>query len=133
MERPFTIVVAENDPGIRDEIEAALRSEDLRVVGAEDGLDILMAAVHEDPDLVVVDLSVSEESGCDVIQLLRCCDATAEVPIIALSGAADSRIVERAFGTGADDVLPKPVTPAQLRARVDTWLLRGHHEVQPAA
>jgi DNA-binding response OmpR family regulator len=133
MERPFTIVVAESDPGIRDEIEAALRSEDHRVVGAEDGLDTLMAAVREDPDLVVVDLSVSEESGCNVIQLLRCCDMTAHIPIIALSGAADSRIVERAFGTGADDVLPKSVPPAQLRAQVDVWLLRGHQEILPAA
>jgi two-component system, OmpR family, response regulator len=133
MERPFTIVVAENDPGMRDVIEEALRSEDRRVVGAQDGLDTLMAAVQEGPDLVVLDLALSEESGCDVIQLLRCCGTTADVPIIALSGPADSTLVERAFGTGADDVLPKPVVPAQLRARVETWLLRGHQQIQRAA
>ena len=133
MERPFTIVVAENDPGTRDVIADALRSEDHRLVRAEDGLDTLMAAVREDPDLVVVDLSLSEESGCNVIKLLRCCDSTADIPIIALSGAADSAVVEQAFGTGADDVLSKPVAPAQLRARVDTWLLRGRHDYQPAA
>jgi CheY-like chemotaxis protein len=81
-----------------------------------------LADSGEPPDLVLA--QVSGET-LDALGSLRAGPGTAQVPILALAGAESDINGSELFAAGADDVLQEPVQPAQLRARLRTWLLRG--------
>jgi CheY-like chemotaxis protein len=82
-----------------------------------------VANLAEAPDLVLV--QSASESILGAIGELRAGKGSANVPVVVLA-AEDSNVdPEQAFAAGADDMLQEPVLPAQLRARLRTWLLRG--------
>jgi CheY-like chemotaxis protein len=81
-----------------------------------------VAQSAEPPDLVLSQVSAALP---DVLRTLRGGRCTTEVPIVVLAGRKDDVIPPDLFAAGADDVLQEPVQPAQLRARLRTWLLRG--------
>ncbi len=132
MARHFTILVVDDDVRVREAIRTILCHDHHDVVTASNGVEALAEAMHEGPDLVLLDLTMPGMDGHEVIKLLRCCDVTFDVPIIALAERGDED-AELTFKEGADDLLTKPFAPAHLRARVKTWLLRGGHSNQRAA
>jgi CheY-like chemotaxis protein len=82
-----------------------------------------VASVTEAPDLVLV--QSKGDSVLTAIQEIRAGKASANVPVVVLVAEDCSVDTEQAFAAGADDLLQEPVLPAQLRARLRTWLLRG--------
>jgi DNA-binding response OmpR family regulator len=82
-----------------------------------------VASVNEAPDLVLV--QSKGDSVLAAIQEIRAGKASANVPVVVLVAEDCSVDTEQAFAAGADDLLQEPVLPAQLRARLRTWLLRG--------
>jgi len=82
-----------------------------------------VASVTEAPDLVLV--QSNGESSLAAIQEIRAGKASANVPVVVLAAQDSAVDTQQAFAAGADDLLQEPVLPAQLRARVRTWLLRG--------
>lgn len=81
-----------------------------------------VAQSAEPPDLVLTQVS---NSLPDVVKVLRDGRCTREVPIVVLATRENEVVPPDLFAAGADDVLQEPVQPAQLRARLRTWLLRG--------
>jgi CheY-like chemotaxis protein len=81
-----------------------------------------VAASAEPPDLVLAQVSTGT---LDAFRMLRRGDRTAHVPVVALTSPECPTGTSELFIAGADDVLDEPFAPAQLRARVRTWLLRG--------
>jgi two-component system, OmpR family, phosphate regulon response regulator PhoB len=75
------------------------------------------------PDILVLDW-VAGETGLELLRQLRLASETKWVPIIILTERADEHDVVSAFGAGADDVLPKPVSVPELFARVEALLRR---------
>lgn len=76
----------------------------------------------EPPDLV---LAQASDETLVALASLRAGPGTAHVPILVLAGAESIINGHQLFAAGADDMLQEPVQPAQLRARIRTWLLRG--------
>lgn len=81
-----------------------------------------VAQSAEPPDLVVTQVS---DGLPDVLKVLRVGRCTTGVPIVVLANRENEVVPPDLFAAGADDVLQEPVQPAQLRARLRTWLLRG--------
>jgi CheY-like chemotaxis protein len=82
-----------------------------------------VASVSEAPDLVLV--QSNGDSIFAAIQEIRAGKASANVPVVVLAAQDSAVDTQQAFAAGADDLLQEPVLPAQLRARLRTWLLRG--------
>ena len=105
---------------------AARRREPLVAEFAVQALPLLLAravaATPEAPGLILVQAS---DLVLDAIQTLRLGAQTAAVPIVVVASTAGQRDPGQLFTAGADDLLQEPLQPAQLRARVRTWLLRG--------
>ena len=80
-----------------------------------------IAQSSEAPDLV---LSQVSEDLPEALRALRSGRFTSEVPVIVLAGPESDLAATAWFAAGADDLLQEPVQPAQLRARLRTWLLR---------
>jgi CheY-like chemotaxis protein len=88
-----------------------------------------IAATSEPPDLV---LAPSTPEAVEAVRTLRSGSRTAGVPIVVLASEDSTVAPDDLFSAGADDFLQQPVQPAQLRARVRTWLLRGRPSLHSA-
>lgn len=122
------ILIVDDEAGIRELLKYNLEKEGFRVEEAEDGQGAVMAARHNRPDLVVLDLMLPGMDGLEVCRTLKNLKETAAVPIIMLT--AKSEEIDKIIGLelGADDYLTKPFSPRELVARVKAVLRRSHKE-----
>jgi two-component system, OmpR family, phosphate regulon response regulator PhoB len=119
-----TVLLAEDDPDIRDLVTFKLRQQGYEVRAFEDGLSALASARDEMPDLALLDITMPGMSGLDVCRELRADPATADVPIILLTARAQESDIETGFSVGADDYVVKPFSPRELVSRVQAVLAR---------
>ncbi len=83
-----------------------------------------VAEAEPPPDAVLADTGDEAWPTLEALRTLRASPRTADVPIVVISSPNARLDPEEAFACGADDLLPIPYAPAQLRARLRTWLLR---------
>jgi CheY-like chemotaxis protein len=102
-----------------------LLEDDLLVLHAVDTAELVRTAESERPDIVLLNLPEDGRDGETACTLLRSCAATRETPIIILAPAGHPEQVVAAIECGANDYLIRPFSPAQLRAKTHTWLLRS--------
>jgi two-component system OmpR family response regulator len=126
---PRTILVADDDPHIRQLLVFALGKAGLDAIEAEDGEATLELAASRQPDLVVLDINMPRLDGLEVCRRLR---ATGDLPILFLSSRDDE--IDRVLGIelGADDYVVKPFSPREVVARVMA-ILRRTQARPPAA
>ncbi|MEP6566185.1 MAG: response regulator transcription factor [Mesorhizobium sp.] len=119
---PHHILVADDDPHIREVICFALEKAGMKTVAVADGAAALLAIERRAPDLVVLDIGMPEMDGLEVCRRLR---QRSDVPVLFLS-ARDEEI-DRIVGLemGADDYVTKPFSPRELVARVNVILRRA--------
>jgi CheY-like chemotaxis protein len=86
---------------------------------------LLASAVAVAPEAPGLILAQASDQVLEAIQTLRSGARTAAVPIVVVASVDGHDDPGQLFAAGADDLLQEPLQPAQLRARVRTWLLRG--------
>jgi two-component system KDP operon response regulator KdpE len=125
------ILVVDDEPQIVRALRINLRARSYDVDTAPDGATALRAASRHQPDLVVLDLGLPDMEGTDVIRGLR---GWTTIPIIVLSGRADSGDKVDALDAGADDYITKPFGIDELLARIRAVTRRAQPagEAQPA-
>jgi len=118
---PRTILVADDDPHIRQLIVFALAKAGLDAIEAEDGEAALAAVAAHQPDLLILDINMPRMDGIEVCRRLR---AAGTLPILFLSSRDDE--IDRVLGIelGADDYVTKPFSPREVVARVMAILRR---------
>ena len=116
-----TVVIIEDEPHIRRFVRMALESEGWQVYEADTAKKGLVEAGTRQPDLLVLDLGLSDGDGLDVIKDVR---TWSGVPIIVLSARSDEKDKIAALDAGADDYLTKPFGVGELLARVRANLRR---------
>jgi CheY-like chemotaxis protein len=102
-----------------------LFEDDLIVLHAVDATELVQTAEGERPDIVLLNVAEDGDEGVAACRLLRSCPAVRETPIIMLAPAGHPEQVVAAIEAGANDYLIRPFSPAQLRAKTHTWLLRS--------
>jgi DNA-binding response OmpR family regulator len=100
------------------------------VVEAADGRQALEAARRHVPDLIVLDLRMPAVHGRDVIRILRKHVATANVPIVVVSGSASERQSLESLVLGANVFLTKPANTEGLVADINRLLSRNESEAR---
>jgi two-component system, OmpR family, KDP operon response regulator KdpE len=109
------VLVVDDEPQILRALRINLRARQYEVATAASGAEALDEAAAHPPDLVILDLGLPDMDGVDVIGGLRGWTA---VPIIVLSGRADSTDKVEALDAGADDYVTKPFGMDELLARM---------------
>jgi DNA-binding response OmpR family regulator len=117
------ILVVDDEPNIREVVEAYLRREGYATVAASDGEEAIERS--EDADLIVLDLMLPRLDGIEVLRRIR---AVRNVPIIMLTAKSDEVDKLIGLGVGADDYITKPFSPRELVARVQALLRRSGAE-----
>ena len=130
MTRMAKILIADDDPHIRQLLAFALEKAGFEVIEAEDGEAALAQAQAAAPDLLVLGLNMPRLSGLDVCRQLR---AKGELPILILSSRDEE--IDRVLGIelGADDYVVKPFSPREVVARVTAILRRARPAASAAA
>lgn len=110
----------DDEPDIREILTLLLTDEGYNVLAAADGAQAL-SLLQKNPELIILDVMMPEQSGYDVCRAIR---ETSLVPILFLS--ARSQETDKVLGLryGGDDYLTKPFSPSELSARVDALLRR---------
>jgi len=122
------LLLVEDDEQIRASMVGALRLEGYDVAEAADGESGLVAFASQQPDLVVLDLRLPDQSGFDVCRQIR---AQSNVPIIFVTAQDDSHDLVAGLEAGADDYVVKPVEPKALAARIRALLRRAAMHDRP--
>ena len=115
------ILVVDDEVGLTRALAINLRAHGYDVETARDGRTALAAAGARPPDLTVLDLGLPDMDGVEVVRGLRGWTA---VPIIVLSGRADSTDKVEALDAGADDYVTKPFGMDELLARARAAMRR---------
>jgi two-component system response regulator MprA len=118
-----SILVVDDDPMIRGLLRQALELDNFRVAAAKDGLDALAQIQASCPDVLVLDVMMPRMDGLAVCQTVRNTPATADLPIILLSGQAHLSKAEM-LHSGASKYLSKPVAIDALVASINELLQR---------
>lgn len=106
----------------------ALGSVGIEFVQAEDGGDGLRAFYVEHPDVVVLDLELSDTNGLSVLQTIR---ELSDVPIVAVT-EEDGKERVRGLRAGADDCVTAPISDEEMSARIEALLRRARRPGQEA-
>jgi CheY-like chemotaxis protein len=94
------------------------------VLLAADGMQAILMAESEVPDLILLDMSLPVIDGWEAARRLKASPATARVPIVALTAHAMAGDREKALAAGCDDYDTKPVDFLNLTAKIDKILSR---------
>ncbi len=134
MEGARTVLVVDDDDGVRTAVTWALEADGFEVLAVGNGLAAMDAIEAAAPVLAVLDLSLPGMGGLDIIRRVRADEARAgrwKLPIIVLSGrdSETDRIV--GLDLGADDYLVKPFSPGELAARARSLLRRSGQPARP--
>lgn len=120
-----TILVVEDDPGIRRVLRSALSADGYRVVESTTARRGSIDAASHKPDLVILDLGLPDFDGVAVIRRIR---EWSPMPILVLSARAGEKSKVDALDAGADDYVTKPFSAGELLARVRAAL---RHATRP--
>ncbi|MCC7371453.1 MAG: response regulator [Chloroflexi bacterium] len=113
-----TVLLADDDPGLRRLVGATLGSEHFNLLSAADGDETLVMAREHLPALILLDIEMPRRSGLEVCRLLKADQRTAHIKIVMLTASGSEVHRTRAFEASADDYFVKPFSPIALLDKV---------------
>ncbi len=118
------ILIAEDEPDIRELVLFMLRFAGYEVVAATNGEEAVRTASREIPDLILLDVRMPRMTGYEACRLMKANPALRDVPIVFLSAKGQEAEIQSGLDAGAEEYLLKPFSPAELTNRVRGILSR---------
>lgn len=119
-----TVAVVEDNADNRLLLQAIL-GDRFELVEYENGSDALKAIESARPDLVLLDISLPDMDGTEILQRIRANASIRDLPVIALTAHAMAGDRERFLAAGFDDYITKPIVDeTQLFASIERLLKR---------
>ncbi|PYM76119.1 MAG: DNA-binding response regulator [Candidatus Rokuibacteriota bacterium] len=122
MPDPPTLLIADDDPGLRESLERTLTREGYRVVLASDGRAALERVQAGGIDLIVTDLRMPGLTGLDLLRAAKAIMPDVDVILLTAFGTVEEAV--KAMKDGAYDFLTKPFRREQLIKLIDKALER---------
>lgn len=116
------VLLVEDDASMRNTLERTLGRRGFEVAPCADGRQALALWQSQQPDVVMLDLSLPGLDGLEVLQQARTAGLATPVLILTARGTVGDRIL--GLNTGADDYLPKPFDLDELEARLRALVRR---------
>lgn len=112
------ILIAEDEPDIRELVAFTLRFAGYEVVAANNGEEAVQTASREVPDLILMDVRMPRMTGYDACRVMKANPDLADVPVVFLSAKGQEAEIQTGLDAGAEEYLLKPFAPDQLTERV---------------
>jgi PAS domain S-box-containing protein len=132
MTRNEVILAVDDTPEVLEMLTRILGGEGYQVCPADSGELALAAIAAAKPDLILLDMRMHDMDGFEVCRRIKASADSRDIPVIFLSGVAETRDQVEGFALGAVDFVAKPFQERELLARIRTHLelsrLRHHLE-----
>ncbi|MFZ3350358.1 MAG: response regulator [Xanthobacteraceae bacterium] len=119
------ILLVEDNEMNRDMLSRRLVRNGFEIVMAVNGQEGLDLASSENPDLILLDMSLPVLDGWEAARRLKADAATAKIPVIALTAHAMVQDKDKALAAGCDDFDTKPVELPRLLEKIKSLLQNG--------
>lgn len=119
--KQYLIHIIEDDLSVKKLLEITFKEYDFNYISSESKKNALMMFLSHNPDLLIVDLGLSDGDGKDLIKQIR---EISKLPIIVLTARHDEKEIVAALDAGADDYITKPFSVNELLARIRANLRR---------
>jgi len=106
-------------------LESRLKRQGYTVVIARDGASGVELAISEQPDVILMDLSLPVLDGWEATRRIKAAEQTGHIPVIALTANAMTGDRETALAAGCDDFDSKPIVMTRLLAKIRTLSSTG--------
>ena len=116
------ILIVEDNEMNRDMLSRRLERKGYDVVMAEDGQKGVEMSKSENPDLILMDLSLPVMDGWEATSTIKADDNTKEIPIIVLTAHAMAGDREKALEAGADEYDTKPIDFKRLLGKIKDFI-----------
>ena len=116
------ILIVEDNELNRDMLSRRLMRKGFQIVMAEDGQKGVEMSLSENPDLILMDLSLPIMDGWEATSTIKNAEETKEIPIIVLTAHAMAGDREKALEAGADEYDTKPIEFKRLLGKIKDFL-----------
>lgn len=112
---PFKVLVADDDPNVREIIRLYFQKQQIEIIEATDGEQVMDLVESQSPDVVLLDIMMPKVDGYEACREIR---KKYDIPIIMLTAKGEE--IDKVLGLelGADDYVTKPFSPRELVARI---------------
>ena len=122
MSPKWKILIVEDNKANLDMLSRRLERRDFEVVSGVDGNEAIEKARSENPDLILMDMSLPGIDGWEATRRIKEMEETKSIPIVALTAHAMSGDRARAIEAGCDDYDTKPVDMKRLLEKINNLL-----------
>ena len=119
------VLVIEDDENTRYAMQFILENAGYQVEFAEAGEKALLAAQHQRPDLILMDIMMPNMDGYQVARMLKAQKQLAHIPVVALTARAMKGDREKALAAGCNDYLTEPFESKDILGMLEKWLGNG--------
>ena len=114
----YKILTADDSKMVRMIVTKTLKPHDCEITEASNGQEAIDAARSMNPDLIVLDITMPDMTGFDVLEVLRGEEATKETNVLMLTAESGNQAVTKADELGVSGYVAKPFKPEALLAQV---------------
>jgi len=118
------IVIAEDEPDIRELIAFTLRFAGHEVIPGANGEEGYQLVKREHPDLAMFDVRMPKMTGYEACEKIKADPEIASTPVVFLSAKGQESEIQQGLSVGAEEYLLKPFAPDQLAAKVKAILAK---------
>ncbi|MBW2164349.1 MAG: response regulator [Deltaproteobacteria bacterium] len=119
------LLIVEDNQDSRELVVKILRNRDYQIIEAVDGEDGLEKANAEQPDIILLDISLPKMGGYDVAKNLRLREEFKHTTIIALTAHAMKGDEEKALQAGFSGYISKPINVRELPGQIEKYVEGG--------
>lgn len=112
------ILIAEDEPDIRDLVAFTLRFAGHEVVAVGNGAEAVEAAPREMPDLILMDVRMPQMTGYEACEKIKLDERVRDIPVVFLSAKGQDSEIQAGLSAGASEYLLKPFGPMELTEKV---------------
>jgi len=112
------ILIAEDEPDIRDLISFTLRFAGHEVISTSNGEEALQKALEAIPDLILMDVRMPRMTGYEACKRIKTEESTRHIPVAFLSAKGQESEINAGLDAGAVEYILKPFAPDELTERV---------------
>jgi len=118
------ILIAEDEPDIRELVAFTLRFAGHEVTATSNGEEALLQASRIIPDIIIMDVRMPKMTGYDACRAMKADAALKDIPVVFLSAKGQDAEIQTGLDVGAEEYLLKPFAPDQLSQRVKAILAK---------
>lgn len=118
------VLMVDDDPEVIEILETNLKHANFEVISARKGVQALIKASRERPDLILLDVMLPDLDGLDVCRRLKERQQTSHIPVIIISAKVENEDRIASIAAGAEDYITKPFDPSEIVTLVEASLKR---------